>query len=301
MPLFMLISGYLFAFSVGRRKCREVFFGKLRSLVLPLFSWAVVVTGIFVVSGVLNGSGIAAPVEIISQLIYYFFHNFWFLWAVFWSSCIVLIGRSFFNDSLLFYTFVLVLTVFLPDEHCISLYKFMYPYFVIGYLFNTSDSNNKVLFRTIVRSPAVLIVTWILFVALIFFYNTDSYVYTSGYTILREGAVNLRQLGIDLYRFLIGLVGSSAFILILKLVYPYVNRNVQKGIGYIGMNSIGIYILSFVIFNDHLLRTFSVRLHGVNYVIVLVESIVVIAVTLLLSFLIKQFRFANTIFLGGRK
>ena len=39
MPLFMIISGYLFAYSITRNWAK-VLFQKVRSLILPIFSWA---------------------------------------------------------------------------------------------------------------------------------------------------------------------------------------------------------------------------------------------------------------------
>ena len=268
---------------------------------LPLFSWAVVATGISVASGVHNGLEILTPKEILSQLVYSFFHNLWFLWAVFWSSCIVLLGRRFFKDSIWFYCLVLVLTFFLPDEHRIALYKFIYPYFVIGYLFCKDGWGDRILSGKSADNLVALAISWIIFIVLLFFYDRDSYVYTSLFSILREGGVDFGQLGIDFYRFSIGLMGSIASILLVKFIYPHLNGKFIKSVAYIGMNSLGIYILSSIIFNDHLLRTFSMHLYGINYGIIALESVIVIAVTLLISVLVKKFRLANMIFLGGRK
>ena len=46
MPMFMLVSGYLFAFSVRRRKGLEIIAQKLRTLVLPILIWSLVPFGL---------------------------------------------------------------------------------------------------------------------------------------------------------------------------------------------------------------------------------------------------------------
>ncbi|WP_075428910.1 acyltransferase family protein [Selenomonas sp. GACV-9] len=44
MPLFMLVSGYLFSFSVRRHDWRALIISRFKQLVLPMLSWAILIT-----------------------------------------------------------------------------------------------------------------------------------------------------------------------------------------------------------------------------------------------------------------
>lgn len=44
MPLFMLVSGYLFSFSLKRNDWRELIASRFKQLVLPMLSWALLIT-----------------------------------------------------------------------------------------------------------------------------------------------------------------------------------------------------------------------------------------------------------------
>lgn len=298
MPLFMLISGYLFSFSLQRGTFKAILGKRLRTLILPILSWAFVVLGIKLLSAFVNGGHLMGIKELFSDLLFTFFHHQWFLWAIFWCSLVVMINRTMFKDSLLFYALFLILTFFLLNQHNLALYSFMYPFFVIGYLYN-NDWKDKV--KSYGGQLLPIILSWAVFIALLLFYNRDSFIYTSGYCILEEGTVSLRQFGIDLYRFLIGLVGSIAIIGLISMLYPHSRNNrINKAISVIGMNTLGIYILSGVVFNDHLLKTLTVKLNGINYGIVLLETIVVILGCLAISWVIKRIKLLNILLLGGR-
>lgn len=298
MPLFMLVSGYLFAFSIRKGSYASLLMKKVNTLIIPLFSWAVVEVGIYIVSCFLNKSGWPGFKELALELLYRFLHHQWFLWAVFWCTLIVLTNKYLFKDSLVIYLAVFILTFFLPDGNNIALYSFMYPYFVIGYLINREDTGKR---ESSLGQKWLLPVLLALFIALFLLYNRDSYVYTSGYSLIGEKSGILRQLGIDLYRLVIGLVGSVVIVLSIKALYCHFPIGVKNVMSNIGMNTLGIYILSNLVFNDHFLRTFSIRLDGIHYGFVVLETIVVIVVTLLLTWIIKKIVFLNEILLGGRR
>ena len=300
MPLFMLISGFLFAFSVKRHTPFQVFGKKVKTLLVPLLSWAFVVVAILIASKFVNERIILSLREIVSSLVYHFFHGQWFLWAVFWSSVIVLLNRSLFNDSYFVYLAIFVLTFSLPDYHNLALYKFMYPYFVVGYLFNKVEYSKKESFKTKIEGALPIFISWLVFILLLLVYDHDSYIYTSGYRVIRDSGFDAVQLYVDLYRFTIGFAGSVAVILTTIHLFPHFREGLRKTLAYIGANSLGIYILSNVIFNDHLLRTFSIRFTGINYGVALLEAMAVIIVTLLVSYLIKKNQMMNLLFLGGR-
>ena len=298
MPLFMLVSGYLFSYSLQRGTFKAILGKRLRTLILPVLSWAVVVLGIKILSVYVNEGHFMGVKDLFSDLLFTFFHHQWFLWAIFWCSMIVMINRLLFKDSLLFYSLFLILTLFLPNKHNMALYGFMYPYFVIGYLYN-KDWKDRVKPYSDGILPVIL--SWALFITLLLFYDRDSFIYTSGYCILKDGTISWRHLGIDVYRFLIGLTGSIAIIGVVRLLYARCKSvRFKNAVSFIGMNTLGIYIISGVVFNDHLLKTTTLGLSGINDGIVLLETIVVIAGCLALSWMIKKIKILNLLLLGGR-
>ena len=297
MPLFMLVSGYLFGFSIKKGTFSSVVGRKCKTLLIPLLAWASIEVCLSVAPQIMHTAACPSFKDLISGLVHHFLYHQWFLWAVFWCSLIVAAIHFLLKDSLIVYLTVFLLLFFLPDGHDIALYKYMYPYFVIGYLFNgdwhrkTDWQNHKAIYT---------VVSWGLFLSLLLLYNRDSFIYTSGYTIIRGKTFCIEQLWIDLYRFIIGLAGSTAIILTIESTYPLFPPVLKKAASHIGMNTLGIYLLSNVIFNDHLLKTVSFRLDGVCYGIVILETLVVILVTLLLTWLIRKSSLLNTVLLGGR-
>lgn len=80
MPLFMLISGYFFAYGINK-EAKEIFINKFKSLIVPILTWAILPLVIFIAVKCLKNE-----FSIISTLKYYIsysLHSLWFLWAVF--------------------------------------------------------------------------------------------------------------------------------------------------------------------------------------------------------------------------
>ena len=126
------------------------------------------------------------------------------------------------------------------------------------------------------------------------FYNESAYIYTTGYYILKGNVV--KQLIIDIYRTLIGLVGSISVISILKVI----NKKFKlKRLSYIGKYSLGIYIVSDLVFVNIFSR-FQGYISNINYLLIIIEAIVVIVISIVISKLIQKNKLLNKLLLGGR-
>lgn len=77
MPLFMLISGYFFFYSTQRHTDKEIIISRLRQCVLPIATYTII-------SDLIKGQ--FSPLSMASH----FTGNLWFLWAVFFLSCVTL-------------------------------------------------------------------------------------------------------------------------------------------------------------------------------------------------------------------
>ena len=293
MPLFALISGYLFFHSINNAKpWNKIITQKFKSLVIPIISWNLI---FFFFSNIPVIKANNTPIyKIIFDFIYSTITSLWFIWAIFFFSIFMIICQKVFKNRIIAIGIVLVLSFFTPDfVFNLMLYKFLFPFFIIGFYFNKNLDNNKKSF--ILNNNTLLFVLCISFIIMLFLYNKNSFIYTSGYRIYKY-SFSFQQLLTDIFRFAIGLVGSLFFIILLKKIYHFLPSKIIKLLSYIGRNTIGIYIITSFI-NQFLLK---ININGVNYVLVFIESILLIIICLLSIALIKKVKFLNKILLGGR-
>ena len=294
MPLFMLISGYLFFFSTRNKTAKELIIAKAKQILIPLFCWSfvsLIVHIIKILAGVSTHK--ISLVWIFQTILSGFWGGPWFLWAIWWCSLIVIIGRKFFSDSSLFYFAVWMTMFFIPDDNNTAVYKFMLPFFILAYLFNKFDLTTRL--KKIYSHKAFGFSALFAFLLLLPHYNFDSFIYTSGYYILDKNIVY--QLHNDCFRFVIGLVGSIAVMCIVHAFMDAFPQGVNNATAYIGSCSMGIYLVSNYIF-DEVLKYFPIS--GLNYLYTTVETICILGISLLITWLLKKNKITNMLFLGGR-
>lgn len=293
MPLFMLLSGYLFYLTLNRHSFSSNVCSRFTTLFVPIIMWNIFP---FIMQIYHNPPATVyyLPKIYLSTMI----RNSWFLWAIFYCSFVVLIVNRFFKDRIFIYILGLLLTFIIPDSYNLALYKFMYPYFMIGYFYHKhckkiTDKNVSPQMHTVLSCAAVMI-----FVILLCFFNHDSYIYTTGYTL--AGKEVMKQLSIDIYRFAIGLVGSITMIIFASQIYNKLNDAFIKILSTIGANSLGIYMVSGIIF-EYALPGLTNNVSGIHYLLAALESIIILALSLLFSLCLKKCSITNVLFLGGRK
>lgn len=300
MPLFMLISGYLFAFTVknlfSNDDVKTIIVKKVNQLIIPLLSWSFVSVAIQI--GELTLKGIASQISVIwllKQLVSNFVLGPWFLWAIWWCSLVVIFVKYFFKDNLYIYFTVLVLTLFVPDSYGLALYKFMYPYFLLGYWFNTYNFKEKL--KKVYGNKLSAIAVIILYFMLLRLYNRHTYIYTTGYTLL--GKDLFEQLGIDCYRFLVGVFGSVSLMFAILFVFRFCKEKDMHWLVYVGKNTLGIYVISGILFSNGLQRIMS-GVDGINYLLTFTECIVILLISLAINWLLHKNKVLNALLLGGR-
>ena len=138
----------------------------------------------------------------------------------------------------------------------------------------------------------------VIYFFLLCFFNNNSYIYTTGYTLLNKEI--FLHLGIDIYRFLIGFIGSLFVIMLLLKIYPYMSNYLVNIFSIIGINSLGIYMTSGLIF-QYILVNITAGITDINYFLVMLETIIIVMVSLFVSLCIKKCSITNILFLGGRK
>ena len=248
MPLFMLISGYLFFYSARKRTLRELLIHKTQSLLQPI-----------IMCGILYYFLCTALRELIfgHDLTFFmggywingYFEQYWFLWSVLAASIAVGFSIKITDKNWLKATLLIVGMVFVSMMPCYENNLYMYPFFVAGFLFAKFKDTKilkKINFLKYFSIP--------LFPVMMFFFKKEHYIYTSG-IFGSDGFIE--NLPNNLYRWAIGFVGSIFVLTLLELIFKFVVLKIKKpilskGIGKIGEKSLQIYILSIIFLSDYL-------------------------------------------------
>lgn len=296
MPLFMLISGYLFASGINKG-AKEIIINKLRSLIIPIFTWAIIPLILYIIYNFQN-----EELHIISTLKYYIQYSIfslWFLWAIFYCTLIVIINNKIFKDSIIIYILIFIISFVTPDSYNICLYKYMYPFFILGYFYKKNNLQKR--FCNIYKNNYFLFITGGLFLILLCYFDRDKYIYISAHTIIGKDII--RQLYNDLFRYLIGLIGSIFTLTILYRIYlttiKHNKLQVRNFIWTIGKNTMGIYIISSYL-NSYFWINNTKYITGPNCLIITIATITMVSISILIIKCIQKSNLLNKFLLGAR-
>lgn len=293
MPLFALLSGYLFFWSI-KKSVKIVLKTRLTSLLLPILCWILseyIVKAIVLLS-LCRFNIISFAHDFVSSTVY----RLWFLWAIFWCSMIVLLVEKAFKGRVWIYGVIFGLLLFIPAKYNSQMYVYMYPYFVTGFLFNKFEGENWY-DRVVKKDWIALAAAGVAFVVLVLFYGHDFYIYTTGINILAERGI-LVQLGIDIFRWIIGFVGSITVIILCKMICNKWNSASVRLFAYFGQISLGIYILNSYV-NSYVLMGVT-RSFTPNIFIWIIETVISMIVYAVVVEIIKKIPVAKKLLLGGR-
>ena len=268
MPAFMIISGYLFGLS-KKTNAINVIKNKINHLLIPIFTWAILTTIIFAIKEETFNF-----LTIIKKYIHTSIYSLWFLWAVFYSTTVSIIIKVHFNNNIYIHFLLIIVSFFIPDSLNLGLYKFVYPFFILGYYFhNIKDFIFK-------HKRTILLISTIIFIILLFIYNKDSYIYTTGHFI-----TSYYQLYIDIYRYIIGVFGSCCVFMWIYYLKKYFYRK-NSIISYIGQKTMGIYIISDYI--NLILTKLTKDLQSFNLIYLTIETCVTIVLSLIIIKCVEQ-------------
>lgn len=251
MPLFMMISGYLFYGSLQRHSLKNNIKNKFKQLLLPILMWG----SINYVMRLLIEKD-SSIVDLIVQV-----KAYWFLWALLLSVIIVSIVAwfrlpikfetiCFIAAGVLIYIALTYLTsygwiaFFCPD---VELMFFVYPFFVLGYVFKRWISERPNV-PAIIKSNIVrmIIPTGVVFLIFLSYFHTNSYIYVSGLNPILSDQGVFKQISIDVFRFVLGVTGSLFMIetvLLLQNIKYAFKDGVRKCFIFLGIHSLEIYLI----------------------------------------------------------
>ena len=246
MPLFMLISGYLFYFSFEKRSTKELLIhrcgGLIQTIVLfGIFSYFMT-TGLFYV---IKGNFLALfGGNWLSSL-----SNLWFFWSVLSASLVVgFVCKKTEKIGLqvLLLTVGSIIVLLFPNG---TNNLFMYPYYILGFYFaKYKDFIPK-------KMMHIKYVSLVIFPIMLLFFEKRHYIYTSG--LFGNSYSLLQYIEIDLFRWAIGLIGSTFVFVLIELLYNFaIARHSQffifKLTSYLGEKSLQVYALSTVFLSSYL-------------------------------------------------
>lgn len=240
MPLFMLISGYLYHHTV-QKDPRYIIKSRVDRLVVPALIWGMI-NSIYnmAIQGYMDVSGMGYVVTyILKQGIF----SVWYLWAVFFCSMLVLVGNRVFKDSVIFYVIVFIMTFITPDRFNFHLYKYMYPYFVVAYFIGKRDVLDEKSRSLRKYRYVITVMTILIFVILFRWFDRESYIYTSFYKVWGSDLGVIHQFGEDLYRMIIGFCGSLMILLLSWIAYEKIPVPIKRLLITSGKESLGLYVV----------------------------------------------------------
>jgi len=140
MPLFMVISGYLFFLTQKNKSFTGIAWSKTQQILIPLLIWGGVMLLIPHVRAILQGrlSGIITAPQYIESIT----GGFWFLWCSYVCALLNAFVNKFVKDQLWAYVLITTVILLLPNDYNFYFVKFTLPYFfrVIS-ITNTSVSS----------------------------------------------------------------------------------------------------------------------------------------------------------------
>ena len=246
MPVFMLVSGYLFYHSFQKRNMEDLLTHRLRAMLYPL-----------VAATILNNILLQIPRLFLSKRIDILFgslfhgidDSLWFLWTVLYSSLIVgffckLTEKTCLQLILLAFGIFVILLV--PQW---NMTLFMYPFFAAGFFCGKYRNGAKRIYKILRYAMPVL------FFILLTFYKKKHYIYvTPMYSEELGLAESLRIAG---FRCLIGFVGSISLMAAVEALVHLGDRIPALGrflhpVSRLGRNSLQIYCLSASLLSGYL-------------------------------------------------
>jgi fucose 4-O-acetylase-like acetyltransferase len=295
MPLFMMISGWVFFYSFYEKSLNGIVSNKFKKLVVPVISWTITFSFF---AGLIkyNHNFIESIFNVSIGKIY---NGFWFLTALFIISIVFsYIAKKSPKHQLVSLTAFWIILMLTPDTYNLSYIKFMYPYFVLGFY---SNKYKKYLQN---RNYLMGILAFILLGVTLFFWEDKYYIYTTGMSFYDNNLPD--KLFIVAYRYLAGLAGIGlVFFLVSLLPDKFFGDYFSRKLSLIGANSFGTYIITSYLFANLIRRISFPELFVSNWLIYdfiftfLLAALISIICNIIIHILSKN-KLLNKCYLGGR-
>lgn len=291
MPLFAMVSGYLFYFSICKRNLLQIIYQRILSIGIPILTWC----GMILIVEY-RGEAFGGVASFLSYYRVVMGSSLWFLWALLGCSFLIIGTRFFLRDSLIAYIAFLIISPFITDAHYLGAVKFLYPFFLFGYLINRYQICNVMRVEFWERKKLTLMLLIVIYAFILLVFHHDTYFYTSGITILGKEDIYY-QLWNDLVRLIAGVVGCFAAIGCMALLRRggRMCLRIVDGLAMVGQYTMGIYIIN-VQTQPILSKITSDMSYGVG--VVISETIIVTIGCLVISMILYRVKVVSGLLFG---
>lgn len=223
MPLFMAISGYFAWSTINRLPLLEILTRRFLQLILPIISWTILIFGVISLLDLFFGRislpDLLArfPRQIASEAL----HSLWFLWALYFSVAVMAGLRWLRLDKPWLLFLLCVLSLWVPDARGVTLLKFIFPFFCIGYFLRPASDHFTRLTAT--RRAAFSCLALLGAAVCFALWQKQTYIYNSGSTLPYLGDIALRLLA--------GLTCSIIFIALTRRLFAMRNPGWMESLG----------------------------------------------------------------------
>lgn len=230
MPLFGFISGYLFYYS-SVKSTKDLVLSKSKSLLVPILVWGTI--GAIIKLAI----AIITHVPITISLIWNSYSGIWFLWAIWTCTMIAIAFCKIHSRHWICRILILIVAiVVVPNpEGCL----FLLPYFAAGFFFQKNKWNEQPYFKNLCIGMIPV------FGVLFCFFEERDYIFTSGINPFSSEYGFVTQVGIDLYRYLVGFVGIGMIAAVIGWLHEKKRAKnfLDKYIYPLGQYTLQIYVL----------------------------------------------------------
>jgi len=296
MPLFAMISGYLAFSSFGRRTPLAVVVSRVTSILVPYVAWTVIGTTAVAILGQLvhHDFNASRVLQAVGAAFLFPGATLWFLWFLFLSYLFLALAvwaEQFVRWASLPISIVLVFAIPLSDQLEIYELRWLYPFFVAGYLLHRYRTR---LSRYEILATSVSLVS---FVLLLLAWQRDDSVYISHMDFVGDIWTTTTTW---FYRYLVAGVGIIAAVGIIRWMGRI--SQIRSPFGALGRASLGIYCVQTYLF-------FVVRLFPspggspwwFALYVALVTVVVIAASYWVTHFVLERVSIFNVILLGARR
>lgn len=244
MPLFMLISGYLFYHSFIKKDIKQTLQNKIQQLLYPIIIFTILNYYISVIIEIMVDGSLLKFLNAnwVSKL-----SNIWFLWSVLASTIVICLSHALTKNKKNAFVLSLILCpiVYLFPNGDNNL--FMYGFFITGFYF----AQYKNLFPT--KLLKLKYVFSLLFLIILPFWENDFYIYLTGMFNFSSFNLFFKQITVDIIRYVYGIAGSVFMITMVNMIVSNKNKVVLKLLStlkYIGQKSLQIYLIQIVVIEN---------------------------------------------------
>ena len=236
MPLFIFLSGFTASYSLNKRSHTITIKNRFTTLMIPFLSWGFIMYFIkFIGNVILNERLDSTLLEFMIATMLNPGLGLWFFWVLFFLYLIIILAKKLENKiGIVSYIliYILLLTIPINDVFYIFMIKWLYPFFIIGYLINSR------VIKIPTKKHSLNLIILIVFSIFIQNFGYYDYIYNS-----KMSLTSASMLGNILdysYRYIIAFLGI--FLVIASVDYIK-NRKIINFLMGIGKYSFDIYSL----------------------------------------------------------